>query len=132
MKRISSGILMSLLVPTLLHGQNLPNRFARPISIDSMHASLALRARGWAAGRDSLAAKESHAVRNGAIAGAVIGVVAGLYGGVRAGETLGCYDYDSCHEQPTENQLLVAGAVAGGLVFGLVGAGLGKVWQWLD
>lgn len=137
MKRVSSGILMSLLVPMLLHAQDLPSRFARSVSADSMHTSFATRAIGWTE-RDSSSATESHAVRNGAIVGAIIGLVGGGYGGSLIGT--GCLvsapasggSYPPCHDRAQHNQFIIGGAVVGGLAVGLVGAVAGKVWHWLD
>ncbi|HEY9228383.1 MAG TPA: hypothetical protein VIP11_17125 [Gemmatimonadaceae bacterium] len=124
MKRASSVLVMSLFVSAALPAQNAATPF-RPTPADSLRTTFVVRAQG-----DSV--RRSHAVRNGAIAGAVVGAVSG--GSAASLLNFGCktpLPAPPCHADRDAAIAITAGTVLGGLALGLVGAGLGKMWQWL-
>jgi hypothetical protein len=73
---------------------------------------------------DSGARPTSHSVRNGFFIGAAIGIVTGAYASTY-GES-GCTE-EPCHARAIENRGMALSAIAGGIVVGILGAGVGKL-----
>jgi hypothetical protein len=92
------------------------------ISVDSV---LMIRQAGRSDCRDPMLTT-SHAVRNGTIVGAVLGAAGGGYAATFAES--GCTE-SPCHARAIENRGIALSAIAGGILGGLIGAGIGRLWS---